>query len=130
MTRLEAVLKVLGSAHSPVKGYTWNKCYKTQLVRCLHLRFNEDLDLMEDQVFNVDYLMQTEALLQLRAALPLLAKNRQRGAHGQLGPLLEHRGGQYFDLQEHFFSLVAESPQQAAANPGIPRQLCKGKDQR
>ena len=60
LTRIEAVLKALGSAHSPVKGYTWNKCYKTQLVRRLHLRFNEDLDLMEDQVFNIDYLMQTE----------------------------------------------------------------------
>ncbi|WP_201330163.1 glycosyltransferase family 2 protein, partial [Lactobacillus nasalidis] len=69
LTRFQAVLKVLGTAHSPVKGYTWNKCYKTQLVRRLHLRFDEELDLMEDQVFNINYLMQTEGCYY--SALPL-----------------------------------------------------------
>lgn len=60
LSRLQATLKVLGTKHSPLKGYTWNKCYKTQLVRRLKVRFNNDLDLMEDQVFNIDYLMKTQ----------------------------------------------------------------------
>ncbi|MEE9111621.1 MAG: glycosyltransferase family A protein [Lactobacillus sp.] len=56
LTKLQGLRKILGTITSSVRGYSWNKCYKTSLVRQYDIRFNEELDLMEDQVFNVDYL--------------------------------------------------------------------------
>lgn len=44
---------------SPVKGYTWNKGYKTSVVRKYHLQFVKKLAFMEDQIFNVKYLSLT-----------------------------------------------------------------------
>ncbi|MDF7638141.1 glycosyltransferase [Lactobacillus sp. ESL0791] len=44
---------------TPVKGYTWNKGYKTSVVRKNKLRFVENLTFMEDQIFNVQYLALT-----------------------------------------------------------------------
>lgn len=44
---------------SPVKGYTWNKGYKTTIVRKYHLQFVKRLAFMEDQIFNVKYLSLT-----------------------------------------------------------------------
>lgn len=44
---------------SPVKGYTWNKGYKTAIVRKHHLSFVKELAFMEDQIFNVKYLALT-----------------------------------------------------------------------
>lgn len=45
---------------TPVKGYTWNKGYKTSVVRRNHLRFMKDLAFMEDQIFNVQYMSLTD----------------------------------------------------------------------
>lgn len=45
---------------SPVKGYTWNKGYKTSVVRKYHLQFVKKLAFMEDQIFNVKYLSLTD----------------------------------------------------------------------
>lgn len=45
---------------SPVKGYTWNKGYKTSVVRKYHLEFVKKLAFMEDQIFNVKYLSLTD----------------------------------------------------------------------
>lgn len=45
---------------SPVKGYTWNKGYKTSVVRKYNLKFVEKLAFMEDQIFNIKYLSLTE----------------------------------------------------------------------
>lgn len=45
---------------SPVKGYTWNKGYKTSVVRKYHLRFVKKLAFMEDQIFNAKYISLTE----------------------------------------------------------------------
>lgn len=45
---------------SPVKGYTWNKGYKTSVVRKYQLRFVKKLAFMEDQIFNAKYLSLTE----------------------------------------------------------------------
>lgn len=44
---------------SPVKGYTWNKGYKTAIVRKYNLHFVKKLAFMEDQIFNVKYLSLT-----------------------------------------------------------------------
>ena len=44
---------------SPVKGYTWNKGYKTSVVRKYNLHFVKKLAFMEDQIFNVKYLSLT-----------------------------------------------------------------------
>lgn len=45
---------------SPVKGYTWNKGYKTAVVRKYNLHFVKKLAFMEDQIFNVKYLSLTD----------------------------------------------------------------------
>ena len=45
---------------SPVKGYTWNKGYKTNVVRKHKLQFVKKLAFMEDQIFNVKYLSLTD----------------------------------------------------------------------
>lgn len=45
---------------SSVKGYTWNKGYKTSVVHKYNLRFVKKLAFMEDQIFNVRYLSLTD----------------------------------------------------------------------
>ncbi|CCI81428.1 glycosyltransferase family A protein [Lactobacillus hominis] len=45
---------------SPVKGYTWNKGYRTEVVRKHHMAFVKDLAFMEDQIFNVKYVSLTD----------------------------------------------------------------------
>ncbi|KRN04769.1 glycosyltransferase family 2 protein [Holzapfeliella floricola] len=39
-----------------VKGYTWNKCYRIDLIRKHNLKFDETISIMEDQYFNLKYL--------------------------------------------------------------------------
>lgn len=41
---------------SPVKGYSWNKGYKTSIVRKHNLRFVKDIAFMEDEIFNAEYM--------------------------------------------------------------------------
>lgn len=45
---------------SSVKGYTWNKGYKTSVVRKYHLQFVKKLAFMEDQIFNAKYIALTD----------------------------------------------------------------------
>lgn len=59
LDKWHAYLKITGTATSPVKGYTWNKAYKTQKVRQNNLRFMDGLNFMEDQIFNIDYVAET-----------------------------------------------------------------------
>lgn len=49
---LSRVLKLTGS----VRGYTWNKGYLTSVIQQHRLEFTSDIDLMEDQLFNVQYI--------------------------------------------------------------------------
>lgn len=53
--RGDAYLKMTNVFGSPVKGYAWNKAYKTAIIRKYHLRFDTDVALLEDQIFNVKY---------------------------------------------------------------------------
>lgn len=48
---MNRVLKLSGS----VRGYSWNKGYLTSLIKDNDLKFTSDIDLMEDQLFNVQY---------------------------------------------------------------------------
>lgn len=43
-----------------VKGYTWNKLYRLAIIRQHHLQFATDLELMEDQVFNIAFVAQAQ----------------------------------------------------------------------
>lgn len=52
--RRQYLYRLLRPAGS-VRGYTWNKAYCTELIQRHQLRFDTDLNLMEDQVFNTDY---------------------------------------------------------------------------
>ncbi|MQS52542.1 glycosyltransferase family 2 protein [Companilactobacillus mishanensis] len=48
---IKQIIKMNGS----VMGYTWNKVYRRDIIVDNKLNFLTDLDLMEDQVFNVEY---------------------------------------------------------------------------
>ncbi|MQS75418.1 glycosyltransferase [Companilactobacillus halodurans] len=48
---VKQIIKMTGT----VMGYTWNKAYVRSIIEENHLIFQTDLDLMEDQVFNVEY---------------------------------------------------------------------------
>lgn len=48
---VKQIIKMTGT----VMGYTWNKAYIRSIIEENNLSFQTDLDLMEDQVFNVEY---------------------------------------------------------------------------
>ena len=48
---IKQIIKMTGT----VMGYTWNKAYIRSIIMDNNLSFQTDLDLMEDQVFNVEY---------------------------------------------------------------------------
>ena len=48
---VKQIIKMTGT----VMGYTWNKAYIRSIIENNELSFQTDLDLMEDQVFNVEY---------------------------------------------------------------------------
>nr|MDF9462205.1 glycosyltransferase family 2 protein [Lactobacillus amylovorus] len=56
LTRGETYLKLTNVFGSPMKGYSWNKAYKTAIIKKYHLRFDCDISLLEDQIFNVKYI--------------------------------------------------------------------------
>ncbi|KAA9319759.1 glycosyltransferase family 2 protein, partial [Lactobacillus jensenii] len=35
---------------------SWNKAYKTAIIKKYHLKFDRDISLLEDQIFNVKYI--------------------------------------------------------------------------
>ncbi|MFD0896806.1 glycosyltransferase family 2 protein [Loigolactobacillus binensis] len=53
---LAAVLKPSGD----VRGFLWNKCYRLAVIRRFRLQFDEKITLLEDQLFNVAYVLQTQ----------------------------------------------------------------------
>lgn len=55
LTRKEMMNRVLKLSGS-VRGYAWNKAYVTQIIKDNQLKFTSDIDLMEDQLFNVQYI--------------------------------------------------------------------------
>ena len=59
LSKLRTYGKMTNIFNSPVKGYTWNKGYKTAVVRKYHMTFVEGLAFMEDQIFNVHYIANT-----------------------------------------------------------------------
>lgn len=56
LSRWQTYKKMTNIFNSPVKGYTWNKGYRKSVVQDLHLQFISHLAVMEDQIFNVDYI--------------------------------------------------------------------------
>lgn len=52
--RTDAYIRIVNLVGN-VKGYTWNKIYRTDIIEKYHLRFEKDLTIMEDQVFNIQY---------------------------------------------------------------------------
>ena len=86
---------------------------------------------MEDQVFNIDYLMQTEGGYYSSVPLYHYWQRADSAVHTVSWDHFWSIVGANISIYKSIFShLWQKSPQQAAANPGIPRQLCKGKDQR
>lgn len=59
LSKREAYLKMT-NIWSSVKGYTWNKGYRTEVIREHNLTFVKDLAFMEDQIFNVKYVSLTD----------------------------------------------------------------------
>lgn len=56
LTKGNAFMKLTDIFASPMKGYCWNKGYRTKLVRKHNLLFDADVAFMEDQIFNVKYI--------------------------------------------------------------------------
>lgn len=52
---LRGMLKPVGK----VRGYLWNKFYRRSVITALHLQFDEDVTIMEDELFNTAYIMAT-----------------------------------------------------------------------
>ncbi|WP_416353522.1 glycosyltransferase family 2 protein [Agrilactobacillus fermenti] len=57
------LLRLVRKMHSPIRGYTWNKCYRLDVIRQYDLKFDEQITLMEDQIFNVAYVLHTSRYL-------------------------------------------------------------------
>ncbi|MDO1605764.1 glycosyltransferase [Lactobacillus sp. YT155] len=54
------LLKRIISANGSVMGYAWNKAYKLELIKKNDLSFATDVNLMEDAIFNVQYVSTTD----------------------------------------------------------------------
>lgn len=54
------LIRLVRKMNSPIRGYNWNKCYRLDIIRKYQLYFNESLILMEDQVFNVAYILKSK----------------------------------------------------------------------
>lgn len=52
---LRGMLKPVGK----VRGYLWNKFYRRRVISELGLQFDEDVAIMEDELFNTAYIMAT-----------------------------------------------------------------------
>lgn len=62
INRAEAYLKMTNVFGSPIKGYSWNKAFKTEVVRKYKLKFDRDISLLEDQIFSVKYMSHCEKM--------------------------------------------------------------------
>nr|WP_125565994.1 glycosyltransferase family A protein [Companilactobacillus insicii] len=51
----DEAIKQITKISGTVMGYTWNKVYRRSVIEENSIHFQTDLDLMEDQVFNVEY---------------------------------------------------------------------------
>lgn len=52
---LHAMMQPIGR----IRGYMWNKLYRRSVIENLHLRFDESIRIMEDELFNATYMMAT-----------------------------------------------------------------------
>lgn len=57
MVDQKEMLSLVSRPSGPVRGYTWNKCYRTAIIKKHHLTFDDDVKLMEDALFNTRYIM-------------------------------------------------------------------------
>lgn len=56
LTKSQTYLKLTNVFNSPMKGYCWNKAYRTSVIKKFNLKFDKDISLLEDQIFNVKYI--------------------------------------------------------------------------
>ncbi|WP_338085570.1 glycosyltransferase family A protein [Lacticaseibacillus parakribbianus] len=59
LTRKQFINGMLAPA-GQVRGYLWNKIFRRSVIEAAHLRFDESLALMEDELFCVEYAVQTD----------------------------------------------------------------------
>lgn len=43
--------------HGDIQGFLWNKCYRMSLIRAINLSFDESVHFMEDELFNIKYVL-------------------------------------------------------------------------
>jgi glycosyltransferase involved in cell wall biosynthesis len=53
----KTMVNYVNRMNSPIGGYLWNKCYRRALISKHRLRFDTDVALMEDQLFNTRYIL-------------------------------------------------------------------------
>ncbi|WP_390410156.1 glycosyltransferase family 2 protein [Lacticaseibacillus jixiensis] len=58
LTRKQLLRGMLAPA-GVVRGYLWNKFYRRSVITALHLTFDENVAIMEDELFNAAYIMAT-----------------------------------------------------------------------
>lgn len=58
LTRGQLVRGMLGTV-GQIRGYLWNKFYRRSVIESAHLRFDETVSLMEDELFTAQYIMAT-----------------------------------------------------------------------
>lgn len=57
------------SQNKNLQGHPWNKLYKTDIIKCCNLKYNEKMSLYEDFVFNIDFLLSSNTALFLEDKL-------------------------------------------------------------
>ena len=55
------IVRKITAMNTTVMGYAWNKAYRVDVIKENNLTFDTDINLMEDQIFNVAYATKTSS---------------------------------------------------------------------
>ncbi|KRN29010.1 glycosyl transferase group 2 [Lactobacillus selangorensis] len=75
---LQAIIKTSGD----IKGFLWNKCYRLSVIRKYQIQFAEDVQIMEDQLFNVEYVRHIQTMVYRSLPLYHYVAHRDSAVHG------------------------------------------------
>lgn len=53
----------------PLWGYTWNKCFRHEIIKKNNIRFDEKLSIKEDELFTCDYAICIERIKNLKVSM-------------------------------------------------------------
>lgn len=76
LTRGETYLKLTNVFSSPMKGYSWNKAYKTAIIKKYHLKFDRDISLLEDQILTLNIFLWLKASITRKSRITTTGRER------------------------------------------------------